>query len=172
MVPIVSKKSASMSEKTSRSRRRRRAAEATGRVHLCPAWPNTGTAIGEPLSSGTAWPQPVGSSRDAIDVGEARTMTARIVEAMIEIRPYPSPAHVEDHHEEQAKHERGPPAVERARDAELTGGRAGGTMPASAPMMTRAPPSYTSEAGTARSSWPVSLKMRMGPPVSMPMASP
>ena len=35
-------------------------------------------------------------------------------------------AHVEDHHEEQAEHEdEGRPAVERARDAELDGGRAG-----------------------------------------------
>ena len=35
-------------------------------------------------------------------------------------------AHVEDHHEEQAEHEyEGRPAVERARDAELDGGRTG-----------------------------------------------
>ena len=35
-------------------------------------------------------------------------------------------AHVEDHHEEQAEHEdEGRPAVERARDTELDGGRAG-----------------------------------------------
>ena len=127
MVPIVSKKSASMREKTSRMMETTPSLPKPPKRSTLPSVSKTGTAIGEPLSSGTVWPQPVGLRvGDPIDVrerldddGKDRGGDDRDQHRALHA------THVEDDHEEKTEYEdQGRPAVKRTRNTELDGRRA------------------------------------------------
>ena len=90
MVPIVSKKSASMREKTRRMMETTPSLPKPPKRSTLPSVLKIGTAIGEPVSSGTVLPQPVGFvSEMSLMPAKNWTMTAITVEATIEISTAP-----------------------------------------------------------------------------------